>query len=541
VVSAAKAAAAEAKAEATTPASVSLNRSFGNSSEGSDIPDDLVLALEEQSSGEGSLPDVAEVPEIDAAADEAAEAKITLDPLVLSSQTHNAETADDSLTGLTEKASDSDRPTSVRGTESTLELGDKPADFEIDEVAAINDQHDIDHPADPTDEPTELQAALDAVAEARTSTGLLDDEGEVLNQPLPSLDPDISALAANASARMKENAPKPSKVFGAANADREVLDESLDQTQITDDSVTADFEEGAQALRDTKDKADKVEAPTLSDDELAFLDASISDSREEVIEQQREVLHQKDALTEELERQADTWLPSDAPPAPAADDLPLQDASNYVSTADAEAANIDTDAADVSGGAGMAAAGAAAVAAGSALATRSTDTEISKDYSASGAAAVEDISSGGAPSLEQAELLSGKGRLYRVFSNGPNDTRAVKRGLSWPAMFFTLPWLFVKRMPGTAIVYALMAVMLLAGLLISGINWLDASGSGGQTAALWAIAFAVLSFIGLILVPLFLANRWHADSLKGRGYKEIATVRAINPSSAVDRIMQLAA
>jgi len=162
-----------------------------------------------------------------------------------------------------------------------------------------------------------------------------------------------------------------------------------------------------------------------------------------------------------------------------------------------------------------------------------------QDYSAPGAGATHSMGAMG--DSEQAELMTGPGRLYRVFSRGPDDTRAVRRGMSWTAMFFTLPWLLVKRMPGTAIVYALLWIVAVGGLLISGIHWLDTSTTAPSIAALWPLGFAVLAVIGLIILPLFMANRWHASSLMGRGYEEIATVRAKSHNRAIDRIVQMAA
>jgi len=507
-------------AETPSDGESSSNRAFGSKNEAADIPEDLILELGEKGSGPGdAVSDTAElltVPDADALTSDELDFDVDKVPDSDVNPADSVANGASAVSSVTLTADDlppidTGRPSSVRGTKSTLELGATPEDFDVDEAARMNDA--LDSPT------ADADATID----------------EDLSEPLPSLDPEISSLAAQASARMAEKSA--ANPYTKNVADRPVMDEALDQTGLQDE--LGEFAEGAESLISSHDEAEGGgTTPKLSDDELAFLDQSIDAGRANVIEQQREVLHQKDALTEELERQADTWLPSDAGPAQAADDpLPLAEAQALnAEDVDPEESETNSD----SGIAGVAAAGAAAAAGATALVTRDNDAHVAADYSHAGAGAIEDITSA-PPSLEQAELLSGRGGLYRVFSRGPTDTRAVKRGLSWTAMFFTLPWLFAKRMPGTAIVYALLAVLLVAGLLITGISWLDAPESADQTIAWWPIAFAVLSFIGLLLVPLFMANRWHAASLMGRGYEEIATVRAPTPSRAIDRILQLAA
>ena len=446
----------------------STNRSFNSASSVVDVPEDLMLELEDEPGLRDDHTDAvdssvdaltssrsASFEELDEdLSNHSDSSKVGLDPLVFSSGP-----LDETL----EKANNF-RPSSIRGTQSTLELGDTPEDFDIDKVAAMNDASDNTM----ADAPDELSSELSSELSDELSNELSDsalNEPAVQQTPLPSLDPEISSLAAKASQRLRDNEN--------STADRPILDQTMANDPIAD--------------------------ATSTDDELDFLDSTIDDNRETIIDQQREVLHQKDALTEDLERQADTWLPSGAEPVAALQDHSLP---------------------------GTAVAAGAAGAAGTAM--------------AAGAGAIEEILPT-TPSLERAELLSGPGRVYRVFSRGPNDTKAVKKGLSWAAMFFTFLWLFVKRMPGTAIVYALLWVALIGGFIVSGIVWLDTPAPVAPLVAFWPLAFAALAVIGLILIPLVMANRWHANSLQGRGYEEIASVRATSPSSAVDRIVQLEA
>jgi len=224
-----------------------------------------------------------------------------------------------------------------------------------------------------------------------------------------------------------------------------------------------------------------------------------------------------DAATANLDRQADAWLP------------------NTTTTGSASAIPA-ADTSPAFAGHGVAVAGAATA---GAAAARSTTKSIAPDYSSPSTGAVlDDLTTPKRASLDQTELLSGRGRLYRVFSRGPHDTRAVRRGVSWTAMFFTLPWLLFKRMPGTAIIYAALWLFLAAALIATGVTWLDAGPNAPQILAWWTWAFVALAVVALLLAPFFLANRWYAASLRGRGYEELATVRAPHPHFAIHRVVK---
>ena len=376
-----------------------------------------------------------------------------------------------------------DTTASVRGTAPTMDLSESPTDFDIDAVKAMNNEDGAD--AKPT---------------------LSEDSRNFLDlDALPSVDPEISSLAASASQTLSDDkaqatsvddfaADEDAQAFidknsnSASTADRPLMDQTLDATANGADSdatgAELKFLDGSSPGEhlDTAGQADGLTNGMAND--LA------SDSPNDLpsLDGEEEARARQSALSENLEHEADTWLPTDG---------------------------------DSTGTA------------------HQSHAPVVQDYSAPGAGATHSMGAMG--DSEQAELMTGPGRLYRVFSRGPDDTRAVRRGMSWTAMFFTLPWLLVKRMPGTAIVYALLWIVAVGGLLISGIHWLDTSTTAPSIAALWPLGFAVLAVIGLIILPLFMANRWHASSLMGRGYEEIATVRAKSHNRAIDRIVQMAA
>ncbi len=134
--------------------------------------------------------------------------------------------------------------------------------------------------------------------------------------------------------------------------------------------------------------------------------------------------------------------------------------------------------------------------------------------------------------------IDGFGRLYLMF-NRRGVTKAIKTGVSWPALFFTLPWLLYKQLIGTAIVYTLLWVVAIVGLLATGFNWMDSGTDATLTTKLWFAGFALLGFIGLFLVPFLYGNSWAADKLHRRGFHLQSEVKARSKREAFNKLKQV--
>jgi len=132
------------------------------------------------------------------------------------------------------------------------------------------------------------------------------------------------------------------------------------------------------------------------------------------------------------------------------------------------------------------------------------------------------------------------GAPYSVYRR---DTRvqAVKDGVSWSALLMTVPFLIYRQLFGTAIVYTLMSIILLAGLLVMGLAWFDAGIAATPLVKGATIGFAVLAAIGLLYIPFRYGNTWRGDKLENRGFEFIAKVRAKNPGKAIAQARRAAA
>ena len=132
------------------------------------------------------------------------------------------------------------------------------------------------------------------------------------------------------------------------------------------------------------------------------------------------------------------------------------------------------------------------------------------------------------------------GTRYAVYRRGHN-AQAVKTGVSWSALILTLPYLIYRHLFGTAIVYGILSVILLGGLLVSGLAWLDAGAAATTLTKATFAGFALLAVIGLLYLPFRHGNYWRGEKLEQRGYELVAWVRATSPGKALSEARRAAA
>lgn len=126
------------------------------------------------------------------------------------------------------------------------------------------------------------------------------------------------------------------------------------------------------------------------------------------------------------------------------------------------------------------------------------------------------------------------GTRYTVLKRD-SQMQAVKNGGSWSALFLTLPFLIYRHLFGTAVVYTLMWLILLTGLLVSGLAWLDAGPTASMIVKASTFGFSLLSIIGLLYLPFRYANQWREQKLEQRGFEPVAMVRDSSPGKAISQ------
>ncbi len=144
----------------------------------------------------------------------------------------------------------------------------------------------------------------------------------------------------------------------------------------------------------------------------------------------------------------------------------------------------------------------------------------------------------GADPYESTNLDTGRGPQWVLYESPEGSLKAVKRGVSWAALLFTLPWLLIRGLIGSAIAYALLWVVSLGGLMITGLAWMDGGAGTPDMVKLACAGFGLVAFLGLVVVPFFRGNRWREQRYKRRGYAKLSKVRARSGGSAIERWTQ---
>ena len=97
----------------------------------------------------------------------------------------------------------------------------------------------------------------------------------------------------------------------------------------------------------------------------------------------------------------------------------------------------------------------------------------------------------------------------------------MKRGFSWPALFFDWAWAIAKGMPGLG------AALLVADL---GFAWAETALSGPS----WLVEWLGLVFGAKALAVGALANGWRRRRLVAQGYRALDSIEAYTARGAID-------
>lgn len=133
-----------------------------------------------------------------------------------------------------------------------------------------------------------------------------------------------------------------------------------------------------------------------------------------------------------------------------------------------------------------------------------------------------------------------KGKHYSIYRRN-TDAQAVHSGVSWSALFLTLPYLLYRQLFGTAIAYSILWIVAIGGLIVSALAWLDAGNNVEPIVQACTIGFGLVAIIGLLYLPFRYGNIWRSEKLEERGFELVATTKAKNPGRAIARARRHAA
>lgn len=111
-------------------------------------------------------------------------------------------------------------------------------------------------------------------------------------------------------------------------------------------------------------------------------------------------------------------------------------------------------------------------------------------------------------------------KQYRILKHPAGTIEAVKQGWSWPALFFTFIWAFVKRM--WMLGGAVLALAFLVSIVLESIA--DPATVDGLSNVIGIVVSIVFGLRG---------NIWRENNLLSRGFEHVDTVLASNPEGAI--------
>jgi len=116
---------------------------------------------------------------------------------------------------------------------------------------------------------------------------------------------------------------------------------------------------------------------------------------------------------------------------------------------------------------------------------------------------------------------------YQVYKHPLCGLEAVKVGFSWPAAFFIVIWMLVKKLWTVAGLW-IVAYIVLTIIQDSALK----SGSAG------AILIVLAGHLALALIPAFKGNEWRTKDLMKRGFEFVASVPADTPDAAIAQVLK---
>tara|TARA_Y100001935_G_C17256170_1_gene483720 strand:+ start:312 stop:665 length:354 start_codon:yes stop_codon:yes gene_type:complete len=113
-------------------------------------------------------------------------------------------------------------------------------------------------------------------------------------------------------------------------------------------------------------------------------------------------------------------------------------------------------------------------------------------------------------------------KTFKIYESPMGMKEAVKVGWSWPAFFFTIIWLLVKKL------YLIAAILFTVGFII--ILFEIEAGSGDTISSLFSLIIGIVAGVQ--------GNKWREDNLLKRGYRSETTLQAMTPEGALALFVQ---
>jgi len=118
-------------------------------------------------------------------------------------------------------------------------------------------------------------------------------------------------------------------------------------------------------------------------------------------------------------------------------------------------------------------------------------------------------------------------KTFVIYRHPTQGYEAVKVGFSWPAFFFGLIWMLVKKLWSYAGIWFLVYIAL---SVIETLADQASSAPGLQAIGYFGLAGG---YFALWLIPAFRGNTWRVSNLQNNGYVLLKEIPAPTPKAAI--------
>lgn len=113
-------------------------------------------------------------------------------------------------------------------------------------------------------------------------------------------------------------------------------------------------------------------------------------------------------------------------------------------------------------------------------------------------------------------------KTFNVYKHYALGYQAVKVGFSWPGFLFSVIWLIIKKL-------WIHAFIVVCSIII--LTWIEIYFKNAETSIM-----VILLEFGIYIIVGANGNYWYMNNLEEHGFELVGTVRAENPSSAIQKI-----
>ncbi len=117
-------------------------------------------------------------------------------------------------------------------------------------------------------------------------------------------------------------------------------------------------------------------------------------------------------------------------------------------------------------------------------------------------------------------------KTFKVFRHPVKGFDVVKVGFSWPALFFGIIWMLIKKLYGWFFLWIAMFILLslVEVVTVQSIESIE---------KIIVSLIIIIGYWALWLIPGFKGNKWREKNLQKRGYELIDTIQAETRDAAL--------